>query len=197
MARSETPAAVDVLDKVPGESVIELGCGTGKPTVALAQRSNFFLAVDFSLNSLRVCRQKLAQSPHVQFVQAEISGLPVRDGIFDTAISLEVFEHLPSAQMRETAVQEAARVLVDNGHFIISAYRESWFMRIFGKKESYHYPRIYYFRFTPAEFQEMLSPYFKIFIHHPRIGGLVQMAGCQKRLLHGSNKTLEGTTAGQ
>ena len=42
MARSETPAAADILDKVPGESVIELGCGTGEPTVALAQRSNFF-----------------------------------------------------------------------------------------------------------------------------------------------------------
>ena len=190
-ARFEIPAAADILERVPGGSVIELGCGTGRPTAALAQRSNFFLAVDFSMNSLRVCRQKLTRSPHVQFVRAEISSLPVRDGTFDTALSLEVFEHLPGARMRDTAVQEAARVLVDNGRFIISVYRESWFSRLFGKKESYHFGGIYYFRFTPADLQEMLSPYFKIDVHHQRLGGLVQMAGCQKRLLDGSNKILE------
>lgn len=190
-ARFEIPAAANILNRAPNGSVIELGCGTGRPTAVLARQSSFFLAVDFSMNSLRVCRQKLTQSPHVQFVRAEISRLPVRDGTFDTALSLEVFEHLPGALMRAMAVQEAARVLADNGHFIISVYRESWFSRILGKKESYHFGGIYYFRFTPADLQEMLAPYFKIDIHHQQLGGLVQMAGCQKELLGGSNKILE------
>ena len=182
-ARFEIPAAARILEQWPGDRMIELGCGTGRPTAALARRSNFFLAVDFSMNSLRACRQKLAESPHVQFVRAEISCLPVRDGTFDTALSFEVFEHLPGTRMRGTAVGEAARVLGDNGHFIISVYRESWFSRIFGKKESYHFGGIYYFRFTPADLQEMLYPYFRIDVHHQRMGGLVQMAGCQKCLL--------------
>src|SRR3989304_4077789 len=110
---------------------------TGFLTAMLAERSDLVLAVDFSMDSLVINKEKLAKNPHVQYVRAEICSLPVRDSVFDTALSCQVFEHIPDEEMRRRAAGEAAGVLAQDGNFVISAYRQLWFSRIFGRKESY------------------------------------------------------------
>ncbi len=52
--------------------VIEIGCGTGKNTVWIAQKAKWLIAVDFSEKMLEIAKGKIT-SPKVTFTQADIT----------------------------------------------------------------------------------------------------------------------------
>ncbi|MFN8266322.1 MAG: class I SAM-dependent methyltransferase [Chitinophagaceae bacterium] len=63
----------ETLQDIPFNSCLEIGCGTGKNTVWLLQKAGHLLAVDLSEGMLALAKEKV-QAPHVQFVQADITG---------------------------------------------------------------------------------------------------------------------------
>lgn len=180
LSRIEKPVTLSFVDLNPGEIVAELGSGTGRFTLDLADAASEVVAVDFSVESLKVCREKRREDQSIHPLQADISHLPLRSGLFDKAVSCQVFEHLPSAEMRLSGLKEASRVLKDDGELTISVYGQFWFSKIFGKKEGYHAGDIYYFRHTPAEFKSFLSKHFEILVHRPNVGNYLQLARCRK-----------------
>ncbi len=175
----EIPATLELLDVDRTELVIELGAGTGRITQKVAEEAGAIIAVDFSAESLFRARGK-STSGNVGWVQADINRLPFRDGAGDRVLSCQVFEHLPSASMRNIAVDECARILKPQGTFVISVYRDSWFWRLWGPKEGYHTGGIYYYRMNTSEFEHMLSRRFTISNHKPNVGMYLQMAKCAK-----------------
>lgn len=61
----------DLIDRaglVPGDRVIEIGCGTGQATVPLAQRGLAVTAVELGAELAAVARQRLAASPAAEVV---------------------------------------------------------------------------------------------------------------------------------
>lgn len=62
----------EYLSKVEFNSVLEIGCGTGKNTVWLSEISTKITAVDFSPEMLQLAKNKI-KSTHVKFIQADIS----------------------------------------------------------------------------------------------------------------------------
>ena len=68
----EQQAAKHSLDAADFSKVIELGCGTGKNTLWIAEKSGGLLAVDFSEEMMNIARQKIS-APHVRFMQADIT----------------------------------------------------------------------------------------------------------------------------
>jgi SAM-dependent methyltransferase len=78
--------------------VLELGCGTGRLTDAIAQRAVEVTAVDFSPEMLRVARTRCAARANISFMEADILRLPAGLGPFDCVISVNLLHHLPVDQ---------------------------------------------------------------------------------------------------
>ncbi|KAF1720822.1 methyltransferase domain-containing protein [Pseudoxanthomonas wuyuanensis] len=82
-----------------GSAVLEVGCGVGAQTVALAGRhpAARITAVDISAVSLAQARARVAAAGlgNVEFLQADIHALPFAAASFDHIFVCFVLEHLP------------------------------------------------------------------------------------------------------
>ena len=95
---------------------LEIGCGTGKNTAWLVDRSAKITAVDFSEEMLAKAKEKVG-SKHVQFVQADITGKwTFAEGPYDLITFSLVIEHIYDL---DHIFSEASKVLRPGGHIYI------------------------------------------------------------------------------
>lgn len=100
-----------------GLDVLELGCGTGKNTVWLAERAQSVTAVDFSEQMMAQARARVS-APHVRFVHADLTRpWPLDAAAFDFATANLVLEHVEDLPH---VFAEAARVLRPGGRLFVS-----------------------------------------------------------------------------
>jgi ubiquinone/menaquinone biosynthesis C-methylase UbiE len=100
-----------------GRRVLEVGCGTGRLTVALAERAHAKVwAVDASPEMLAVARGRAPRG--VAFKEARAEALPFKDAWFERAVAMLVVHVLD----RPRAFAEARRVLGDGGRFVIATF---------------------------------------------------------------------------
>jgi len=98
------------------ESVIEIGCGTGKNSVFLAEIADQLLALDFSEQMLAQARRKVT-APQVRFAQADITATwPSGDASANLVTCNLVLEHIEDL---DAVFAEAARVLRPGGWFVV------------------------------------------------------------------------------
>jgi SAM-dependent methyltransferase len=83
-----------LLDPQPGESAVDIGCGTAGLATA-----------DTALEVTGVDRAPRPGYAGVRFVQADATRLPFADGEFDIAYSNSVVEHLPPAKRAAYAAE--------------------------------------------------------------------------------------------
>lgn len=104
------------LPELTAGDVVELGCGTGRNTVWLAERARSVTGVDFSPAMLEKARRKISDD-RVRFVQHDIrTALPFEPESTDLVVGTLVLEHI-----RNMAVvfAECARVLRRGGHLFV------------------------------------------------------------------------------
>jgi SAM-dependent methyltransferase len=92
--------------------VLEIGCGTGRVTRALAQVFGSVWAVDVSGEMIEQARQALKDYPNAHVLQnngMDLAVIPESD--FDFAFSIIVFQHIPSYEVIENYVAEVRRLL--------------------------------------------------------------------------------------
>jgi SAM-dependent methyltransferase len=92
--------------------VLEIGCGAGRITRALANLFGQVHAVDISGEMIARAREALREHPNALVYQnngIDLSPLPAEP--FDFAFSLYVFQHIPSYEIIESYVAEVARLL--------------------------------------------------------------------------------------
>ena len=102
--------------RVAGRDVLELGCGTGKNTVWLAEHARHVLAMDLSDGMLDAARRRVDR-PTVRFVRHDVTtAWPVDAATVDVVAGNLVLEHV-----RELApvYAEAARVLRPGGQLFV------------------------------------------------------------------------------
>jgi ubiquinone/menaquinone biosynthesis C-methylase UbiE len=154
-----------------GDRVLDAGAGTGRLTLELARTCKEVIAVDYSLESLKLCREKCERSDtqRVFCVQADLCKLPFKSGVFDKAGSVQVIQDLPSADGRTEMLRELHRVLRRDGMAVLTTFNYPFperlgFVKYAGKKEGYHHTggSIYYYRFDYKEFKNFLSSCFRI-----------------------------------
>ncbi len=98
------------------DTVLDLGCGVGRLTRAIAQRANQVYALDVSSEMVR--RAQLANPclGNVQWLIGDGRTLrPLRDASVDACVSHVVFQHIPDPQVTLGYVAEMGRVLRPEG----------------------------------------------------------------------------------
>jgi len=105
--------------KPPGRMrVLEIGCGAGRVTRALARMFGEVHAVDVSGEMVRQARLALSQYPNAKVYRnngMDLSVIPA--GPFDFAFSALVFQHIPSYRIIRNYVRETHRLLAPGGLF--------------------------------------------------------------------------------
>jgi SAM-dependent methyltransferase len=93
--------------------IVEIGCGAGRVTAALAEIFGEVHAVDVSGEMVAQARAALASRPNAHVYQnngMDLSVIPQGEG-FDFAFSSIVFQHIPSRDVIESYVREVNRLL--------------------------------------------------------------------------------------
>jgi ubiquinone/menaquinone biosynthesis C-methylase UbiE len=122
----EEPVVREALGDVAGLAVLDLGCGTGRHALWLADAGATVTAVDFSAGMMEKARAKPG-AERVRFLVRDLhQRLPFADGTFDVVVSGLVLEHL-----REFGpfFAEAHRVLKPGGRAVVSGMHPAMFLR--------------------------------------------------------------------
>jgi cyclopropane fatty-acyl-phospholipid synthase-like methyltransferase len=99
--------------KTPGEMrVLEIGCGAGRVTKALARFFGEVHAVDVSGEMVRLAKEALRDHPNAFVYQNNGKDLAVVPELsFDFAFSFIVFQHISSYEIIENYIKEVHRLL--------------------------------------------------------------------------------------
>lgn len=122
----EEPQVRAALGDVRGLAALDMGCGTGRHALWLAQQGTHVTAVDFSEGMLAEARQK-PFAERVKLLQHDLhEPLPFGDQEFDAVVSGLVLEHIRDL---DGFFSEARRVLKPMGRAVISAMHPAMFLR--------------------------------------------------------------------
>jgi SAM-dependent methyltransferase len=98
------------------DAVVEIGCGVGRLTRALAARAAHVTAIDVSAEMLARARELNPELENVTWLHGDgrsLAGVP--DASADGCFSHVVFQHLPDPELTLGYVREMARVLRPGG----------------------------------------------------------------------------------
>jgi 2-polyprenyl-6-hydroxyphenyl methylase / 3-demethylubiquinone-9 3-methyltransferase len=108
-------AWIDEAAGLLGKRVLDVGCGGGILSEAMASRGADVTGIDLSERALKVAQLHLLESgEHVTYLQTDVEELAqLQPGSFDVVVSMEVLEHVPDP---ERQVRACARLLKPGGH---------------------------------------------------------------------------------
>ena len=102
-----------------GETVLDVGCGTGLLSydmATLVDTSGRVVGVDLSADMLKLARQRCSDLPQVELKQSGAEDLPQEDASFDAVTCIQVLLYVADV---ETALAEMYRVLKPGGRIAI------------------------------------------------------------------------------
>jgi ubiquinone/menaquinone biosynthesis C-methylase UbiE len=107
------PLFIDFAGVADGEKILDVGCGTGSLTFALARAADLdeIAAIDYSPIFVDEAIRRNTE-PRIKVRQADACALPFEGGTFDRALALLVLHFVPEA---EKAVAEMRRVVRPGG----------------------------------------------------------------------------------
>ena len=116
-------------DLRPGESLVDIGCGTGKLVVAAAAMlgdqhggRSHVLGIDATPGMIELAIVRAHDTGVAADFQVGIAeALPLADGAADAVTSSYFFHHLPS-EVKPQALREMWRVLAPGGRLVITDY---------------------------------------------------------------------------
>ncbi|MES2273539.1 MAG: bifunctional 2-polyprenyl-6-hydroxyphenol methylase/3-demethylubiquinol 3-O-methyltransferase UbiG, partial [Chlamydiota bacterium] len=101
--------------------VLDIGCGAGLLTNALAKEGHQVCGIDLSKTSLEVAMRH-DETKRVSYEVANAYALPYPDGHFDAVSAMDVLEHV---EMPARLIQEASRVLKPGGLFFFHTFNRN------------------------------------------------------------------------
>ena len=118
---AQREAVLAALDPLPGERVLDLGCGPGLLAVAIAKRvgpRGTVHGVDVSADMLALAagREPPEGAAVVELSQQAVTALDLPDDAFDAAVCTQVYEYVEDMP---AALAEARRVLRPGGGLVV------------------------------------------------------------------------------
>jgi len=120
-----TPETLECLGNIikelninPGSRVLDIGSGTGIILPFLIEAiggKGRIIALDFSAEMLYQAKAK-AFNPVVDFIQSDVTTIPLHDNYVNLAICNSAFPHFSN---KSAALKEIARVIKSNGQLVI------------------------------------------------------------------------------
>ena len=108
LAETQEQVIASFLSPLPGQSVLDVGTGTGRAAIALARRGALVTGLDASAEMLAVAQRRARESQApVTFVRGDAHSLQFADTSFDSVVCLRVLMHTPDWRR---SVQELCRV---------------------------------------------------------------------------------------
>lgn len=122
------------------QDIIDIGGGTGYIAKSIINKAKSITIVDFSKEMLMQLKNPLIKS-----IQSTASSLPIKDGIFDIALLINVLHHIKNTE-QDKVISEIYRILKRNGEiFIIDLfYPDNFFNRLFNKFEEFATGKTYH-----------------------------------------------------
>lgn len=107
--------------------VLEIGCGAGRMTKAMARIFRHVIAVDVSAEMVRQASSNLSDVQNVTLVVGDGASLKeVPDGSIDFAFSFIVFQHVPTYEVIASYCREVYRVLRPGSLFKLQVQGAAW-----------------------------------------------------------------------
>ncbi|HVZ29582.1 MAG TPA: methyltransferase domain-containing protein [Asticcacaulis sp.] len=101
--------------ELSGRKVLEIGCGTGRHTIRLAQAGNSVTGLDLSPGMLAEARRKLAGYPNVTLIEGDL--LTAQLTGFEAVVTALVLEHIADLN---AFFSQASAALVASGKLFLS-----------------------------------------------------------------------------
>lgn len=105
---------------IPGDKILDLGCGNGRFFELLEDKDINYIGVDFSEKLIEIAKKKY---PKVKFQVADALNLPFPNNYFDKIYSIAVLHHIPSREFRQQFLKEARRILKPKGLLILTVWK--------------------------------------------------------------------------
>jgi ubiquinone/menaquinone biosynthesis C-methylase UbiE len=113
---------LDLAHVAPGETVLDVGCGTGTLALAAAERvggSGRVIGIDPAAQLLARARKKAARlASSAEFHEAGIETLPLPDNSIDAALGTFMMHHVPNELVRR-GLAEVRRVMKPGGRLLL------------------------------------------------------------------------------
>jgi SAM-dependent methyltransferase len=125
------PAIFELCGRVEGQRILDLGCGEGYCTRAMASRGAAeCLGIDLSGSMIELARKQEAElGQGIHFEQGDVTRLDLPDSSYDLVLGVFVFSYMDAESMTR-AFSEARRVLAPGGRFVFAVPHPSLpFMR--------------------------------------------------------------------
>ena len=112
--------AVEIFKKYNCKNIMDLGCGTGRHTIYLAQNNFNVLATDISETGLENTKIKANDIGlnNIKYLQHDMRKIPLEDNYFDGVLCIWTTGHGKLIDV-EKSVEEIYRILKPNGVVII------------------------------------------------------------------------------
>jgi ubiquinone/menaquinone biosynthesis C-methylase UbiE len=113
---SDFVVAMKLLQPSADDRILDLGAGGGWCSDLLQRLQRTPVAIDISLDMMRVARTRASRRP-IASVAGDLEHLPFADGAFDKAVCLSAMHHVPDIP---SAIAEIFRVLAPEGVAVFS-----------------------------------------------------------------------------
>ncbi len=132
--------------------VLDVGCGAGYGTAAMAETAAFALGFDVSPEAIEHATQHYGDK--AKFAVASAQSFPAESESFDLITAFEVIEHLEDWR---PLLSEASRVLADGGLFLVSTPNKTYY----GEARRQEGPNPFHVHeFEYSEFYDALTVWF-------------------------------------
>lgn len=106
-----------------GRVGLDVGCGNGRHTEALAPHVEHAIGLDASGGLLAEARARATDRGFdASWLHGDASRLPLREGTVDLAVYVATLHHLPTRDARVASLAELGRVLAPGGRALVSAW---------------------------------------------------------------------------
>lgn len=105
--------------------IVDLGCGSGRNSIAAIQQGCEVLAIDLSRKMLKITlnkAEKINRKYLLHTLNCDLNYLAIKSNSIDSVICLATIHHIPTFKERVNALKEISRVLKPNGKLILSVW---------------------------------------------------------------------------